>query len=286
MNEQQQVVFKPGDHVAMLESGRHVMLEAGALVVDSAAMYEEAGVVLAQVKGSIKTLEAEKEKLLSPIRALDRAVRALFDPAINGRKAIEEMLKGKQTVYLRKCEEERAATQRAAEDAARKERERLEREAAAATARANQEAEAARLRAEEAEAARQKAVADGNARGAAAAAAAKAKAEAEETQKREAGERQAAELQERAALTSAQPVHETALPTAKGSSVRRPWKTRVTDKAALIQSIAANPQAYMHLVEIDEGKLNKLAGAQQKGLEAVLKGVEVYQDITIAQKAA
>lgn len=279
------VVFDPTETRALLESGKGAMLDARTIVVDSHAMYEEAGAVCATVKGSIKLLEDEKEKLLIPVRAIDRAIRSLFDPAINARKAVETDIKNKQTAYLRVCEEQRAAAQRAADEATRKERERLERDAAAAKAKGDQEAEAARKRAEEAELARKKAEADGNGRAAAAAAAAVAKANEEARQKEEAGARQAAELHERAAMTSSQSVAE-ALPTAKGGSQRRPWKAKVVDKAALIRSIAANPEAYMHLLDIDEGKLNKMAGAQQKGLEKVLNGIEVFQDITLAQKAA
>lgn len=280
------VVFNPSDHMALIQGGGAMLEEARALVVDSTVMYEEAGAALAQVKGSIKRIETAKESLLKPVRELDRAIRSLFDPALKAREAVEIELKNKQTLYLRKVDEERAAAQRVADDNARKERERLEREATAAKAKADTEADAARKRAAEAEEAKKRAEAEGNTRAAAAAAATQAKAEEEERQKREAGERRQAELQEQASLTSAAVVNTVDIPKAAGSSVRRPWKVRVTDRNALLASIAANPAAYGHLVEIDEGKLNKMAGAQQKGLEAVLKGIEVFQDVTIAQKAA
>jgi membrane protein involved in colicin uptake len=286
VNEPKTVMFNPTDHMALLEQGRTVLTDANDLVVDSDVMYNEAGELRAQLKTSIKRIEAAKESLLKPVRELDRAIRSLFDPALKNREAADSALEAKQITYRRRKEEEAAAARRAAEEAARKERERLEREAAAARAKAEQEAAEARRKAAEAEAARQKAEAEGNRRAAAAAAAQAAKLNEQAQQKTDAGERAAAELSERAQLASVAAAPVVEAPKAKGESVRRPWKARIKNPDALLASIAKNPAAYRHLVEFNEGALNKMAGAQQKGLEAVLDGIEVYQDMVLGQKAA
>lgn len=289
MSEQQPrtVVFDPSAHAALLQNGKTVLVEASELVIDSDTMYEEGGQILAQVKGSIKRLEDAKEQLLIPLRAVDKAIRNLFDPGITERKRVEASLKAKMIAYSDKKAAEAEAARRAAEEATRKEKERLEREAAAARAKAEQEAAAARKAAEEAEAARKAAEESGNKRAAAAAAAQAAKLAEQAEQKQEAGERQAAALQEQAALTSVHtfaPV--TAAPKATGTGIRRPWKARVTNKELLLKAIAANFAAYGHLVDINDSALNKMAGAQQKGLEAVLPGLECYQDATMSSRAA
>ena len=286
MNEPKTVMFNPIDHMAVLESGKTFVAEATDIVVDSDVMYDEAGQLRAQLKTSIKRIETAKETLLKPVRELDRAIRNLFDPALKHRMAVDDALEVKQITYRRRKEAEAEAARRAAEDAARKERERLEREAAAARAKAEEEAAEARRKAAEAEAARQKAIAEGNKRAAADAAARMAKLNEQADQKEAAGERAAAELSERAQLASVAAAPAVEAPKAKGESVRRPWKARIKNADALLASIAKNPAAYRHLVEFNEGALNKMAGAQQKGLEAVLDGIEVYQDMVLGQKAA
>jgi hypothetical protein len=68
---------------------------------------------------------------------------------------------------------------------------------------------------------------------------------------------------------------ETGLASVKGSSSRKAWKARVTNKLALIQYVAANPQ-WMHLVEPNEVGLNGLAKSQQGALN--VPGVQAYTD--------
>lgn len=278
--------FDPTVHQALLSGGAGVINESTALVIDSDTMYEEGGVMVSQIKGSQKRIEEAKESLLKPVRELDRAIRAMFDPAIKAREAAEAGIKAKMIAYRQRRQDEALAAQRAAEETARKERERLEQQAVAAKAKADQEAAEATRKAAEAEAARVKAVAEGDAKAAAKAAGEAAKLTEQAAQKTEHGERQAAELSERAALTSVQVAAPAAAPKAAGTSVRMKWKARIKNKNALLASVMKNPEAFIHLVDINESKLNQMANAQGKGIEAVLDGIEAYQDMNLASKAA
>jgi predicted DNA-binding transcriptional regulator len=278
--------FNPTSYLTILQGGATALAEAEALVIDSDVMYEEAGDVLARVKGSKKQIEEAQESLLKPARAMADAIRSFFKPGIERRAVVEDTLKRKMIAYADAKAKEAERIQREAEEAVRKERDRLEREAAAAKAKADAEAEAKRREADEAERRRKEAEATGNTRAAAAAAAQAAKLKEEAEQKQAAGERKAEELQERAALTSTQvSAPAPSAPRAAGTSIKRPWKARVQDKAALIQSIAANPAAYLHLIDVNESALNKMASAQQKGLEAVLNGVECYQEAGMSSRS-
>lgn len=277
--------FNPTNYLTVLSAGMASIAEAEALVIDSDTMYEEAGELLSRVKGSKKQIEEAQESLLKPARGMVEAIRGFFKPGIERRAAIEETLKKKMIGYTDLKAKEAERIRREAEEATRKEKERLEREAAAAKAKADAEAEAKRRAAEQAEADRVKAEREGNTRAAAKAAADAARLREEADQREAAGMRKAEDLQERAALTSTQPALVAEAPKAAGTAIRRPWKARVKDKAALIACIAANPAAYQHLLDVNESALNKMAGAQQKGLEAVLLGVECYQDAQMSSRS-
>lgn len=92
----------------------------------------------------------------------------------------------------------------------------------------------------------------------------------------------AAVLAQTAAVMTA-PIATSTYVQAKGASVVRTWKARVTDKAALLKSIVENPM-FLHLIEIDDAALNKLAKAMQGQLP--IAGVETYQVETLARRAA
>lgn len=280
----QTVVFNPQDQMAVLQGASTALEEAKHIVIDSNLMYEEAGGTLASIKGSIKQIETEKEKLLVPVRAIDKAIRELFDPALNARKAAEGVIKTAMLTYTSEQERQRAEAQRRAEEMVRKEREKIEAQAAAEKAKAEAQAAEKRRQAEEAEAEQRKAESEGNAKAAAKAAAAAAKAREEAEAKDESARRAEAESLEKAALVSVQaaPVDVAKL---KGASVRKKWKAKVTDKAKLVAFIGQNPQ-FLNLIEIDESALNKMAGAMEKNLDATLPGVEAYQESQLASRSA
>lgn len=276
--------FNPQDQQAILQGASHALAEAQGIVIDSNLMYEEAAGTLATIKGSIKQIEEAKESLLKPVRAIDRAIRDLFDPALNARKEAESTIKRSMLTYTADQERQQQEDRRQAEDAARREREKLEAQAAAERAKAEAEAAEKRRQAEEAAAAHRAALAAGNAKEAAKAAAAAARAREEADAKEAAGLRQQAELNERAQLISVQ-AETVDVAKVKGASVRKKWKAKVTDKAKLIAFIGANPQ-FLNLVEIDESALNKMAGAMEKNLEATLPGVETYQESILGSRSA
>lgn len=276
--------FNPNDQQAILQSAFTAIEEAKGIVIDSNLMYEEAGGTLAVIKGSIKKIEDAKESLLKPVREVDRAIRALFDPALAVRKEAETTVKRAMLTYTAEQERQAQEARRQAEEVARRERERLEAQAAAERAKADQEAADKRRKAEEADRQQQVAITAGNAKEAARAAAAAAKAREEADAKEAAGMRQQAELSERAQLVSVQ-AETVEVAKFKGASVRKKWKAKVTDKVKLVAFIGQNPQ-FLNLLEVDESALNKMAGAMEKNLESTLPGIEVYQEAIMGSRSA
>lgn len=69
----------------------------------------------------------------------------------------------------------------------------------------------------------------------------------------------------------------------KGLSVKRTWKARVVDKAALLRAALDRPE-FLHIVEIDGAALDKLAKAMEGHVP--LAGVECYEEESIARRAA
>lgn len=85
-----------------------------------------------------------------------------------------------------------------------------------------------------------------------------------------------------AAVTTA-PVATSTYVAPKGLSVKKTWKARVVDKAALLRSVLDNP-SFIHLVEIDAGALDKLAKAMEGHVP--LAGVECFEEESLARRAA
>lgn len=69
----------------------------------------------------------------------------------------------------------------------------------------------------------------------------------------------------------------------KGLSTRKVWKGRVSNKEQLIADILANP-SFLNLIEIPEAGLNRLAAATEGNIP--LRGIETYQEETLAKRAA
>lgn len=84
-----------------------------------------------------------------------------------------------------------------------------------------------------------------------------------------------------AAVTTA-PIATSTYVAPKGLSVKKTWKARVVDKAALLRSVLDNP-SFMHLVEIDGGALDKLAKAMEGHVP--LAGVECFEEESLARRA-
>lgn len=295
----------------VLVAGAQSQLElVQSLVITDDGTYQMAGTELAAIKGKRNRLEEQRKGLTKPLDELKSKIMDLFRQPIALLDQAEAALKGAMLTYSTEQERQAAEARRQAEETARKERERLEREAREAREKA--EAEARRQREEEA---RRKAEAERAQREAEEArrreeeakrrgdeeAARKARDEAahleRERREQEAaarkaaskadsatqqGEAKAEELTTQSQLVSAAPV---AIAPAKaaGTSTRKKWKARVTDKAALVKYIAAHPQ-FLHVLEVNESALNKLAGAMEENLN--IDGCQVYQEAILAAKAA
>lgn len=96
----------------------------------------------------------------------------------------------------------------------------------------------------------------------------------------------AARLREEAAAAQAAaevvtPVVVAAAPVTAGTSIRKTWKGRCTDKMKLLEFIIKNP-AFIDLVDVNQSALNKIASAQQKNMD--IGGCESYQDSSVVSR--
>jgi hypothetical protein len=244
--------------------------------------YDRASRGLVAIKTKWKELDEIRRAIVKPLDEARKNVQALFNPALQTLETAETEIKGAMTRFLEEEQRRAAEAQRAAEEAARKERARLAQEAAAAEAAAREKAAAERQAAEDARKALELAQRQGRAEDAMEMAEQAAMAEVRAEQAEQAGQAQAAELATLAGLTVAAPV--VAAPTkAKGQSVRRVWKGRITNKAAFVRACAENPQ-WLALVDVNEAALNQLAKALQENLS--IPGVEAYSDAVLAARVA
>lgn len=236
---------RPNPELLMRAAGARLAL-ARDFAVTSDASLALAGEELQAIVTAKRNLEEKRLAITRPIDAAKRAVMDLFRPAVETLEQAERLLKTSIGNY--QAEQRRIADERRriAEAAAAAERARLQAEAAA-------QAEAAR-----------KAAAAGD---------------TEAAQQRAAS---AAVIAQTATTVVAAPV---AAPTkAVGITSRQQWKARVTDKAAFVAHVAANP-ALLHLLDVSESGLNAMARAQQNLL--ALPGVEPYpENVVSARRAA
>ena len=91
----------------------------------------------------------------------------------------------------------------------------------------------------------------------------------------------AAALQEQAQTISETPVIVQTTVPKTGTSMRKTWKARVTDKSAFIRSIAEREEFHA-LVNVDDAALNGMARSLKGNLK--LAGVETYKDDTLSTR--
>ncbi len=239
-----------------------------AMKIDSPIMYEAAGDELRTIKGRIKSLDSERDGLVRPLNETVAKINALFKRPIGLLQQAELAMKGAMLTYQQEEERKAAEARRAAEEAARKERERIEAEAAAARAKADAEAAELRRKAEEA-------AAKGNVTQAAKL---ESKAESRET----AASERVAELTMQSAAVTYAPVS-TPVVRASGTSIRSTWKAECTDKAKLVAFVAANPQ-FLNLIDINQSGLSQLAKATKGAIQ--IDGARFWEDKQLAARAA
>lgn len=220
--------------------------------IDSQDTYELAAEELQAIKTKAKQLEDQRTAITGPINQALRGINALFkDPATFLEKA-EGIIKRKMLTYS--TEQERiAAAERARQEAAIKaEQDRLAREAAEREKAAAKEA-------------------------------AKLMAEGDEIAAAEVQAQAAIEAASLSATAEVMTVTTVAPPVAKvsGISTRATFKAEVTDKAALIAHIAANPQ-FANLLDVNTSALNQMAKAMRESLS--MPGVRVYEEKTLTSR--
>lgn len=224
------------------------------MVIDSQETYDLAADELKAIKFKSTNLETQRTAITGPINKALKAVNDLFRGPSQYLEQAEKIIKGKMLTYSAEQERIAAEERRKAEALVRAEQERLAREAAAKEAAAKAEADAL--------------MAAGNAEKAA------------EVQANAAIE--AASLAATAQVMTA-PVVEVSVAKVSGISQRSVWKAEVTDKAALIAFIAANPQ-FQNLLEVNTSALNQMAKAMKDTMQ--IAGVRAFEEKTLAASRA
>lgn len=272
------VTLRP-DTLALIQTGMQVQtviddiatdLEiAGTLTIDSAEMLEEATAIagrLANACADSGVIETERKALTSPFNDLNKKINEGYNAPRNYITGVLNSVKAKILAY--NAEQRRLAALKAAEDEA--ERLKTAKEAADREAKANADANALLQQAQEAQAAGSDI--------AASALMQQASVKVDEARQE--------------ATTAVMAMHTRTVysgggGTAKG--VRGKWKAEVTDKAALIKHIAAQlaqgDASLLHLLDVNESQLNKVADLQKEGLK--LPGVKpVHVESLAVRKAA
>jgi membrane protein involved in colicin uptake len=272
-----------------LARGPQAMLAmAKTFIIDSPEMAQEAASELGRIKARWNQLEEQRTSIVAPALQIQRNTNALFKEPMETLKQAETIIKQAIGRYQEAERQRIERERRAAEEAARIEREKVEAEARKRQAEAEAQARAAREAEEAAERALQAEMEAARRGDEEAAAKARAEADAAEQSRLTAvameahAQAEAQTLELTAAVTTAAAPATTATRLA-GVSSSKPWKARVTDKAALLRFIADNPE-YLDWVDVKMTGLNGLAKAQKGAMR--VPGAEAYQDIVIGSRAA
>lgn len=217
---------------------RQLVEAARSFEVVTASDFARAAETLRTIKTRSKEVDEQRKALVRPLDEARKRIQAFFAVPLGFLEEAEKTLKSKMLGYEQAEERRRLEAQRAAEAAARAERERLAREAAEAERKAREKAEAERKAAEEAAAA-------GRAEEAAKLAARAARTEAK-------GEERAAALAAQADHVVTEVVH-VERPRAAGLASVTRWTFEVIDEAAI-------PRAYL---AVDEEKLRRVVEAMK-----------------------
>jgi hypothetical protein len=221
---------------------------------------------IAFAKKRVKDLTEERKELTRPLDELKAKLMGKYEPALTTYKAGIAIIEPKILSWSR---EQQLAREREAQrlaEIARKEKARMDEEAAKVAAKAAADAEALRQQAAAA-------AAEGNA---ARAAALESRADAKE----EAGAIKAAEITTVAESLPTAPTV-AAAEKVKGLHETKRWKAEVTDKAALVAFIAANPM-YLHLVTVDTAALTALARSLKDNM--MLPGVKAVVEVGLTSR--
>lgn len=250
---------------SLMAPAQRALASARAFVIDSPALFEEAGLDLQAIERRRRDLDTLRKQLVEPFNAAVKSANALFREPIEtyeeASAALRRAMLGYQQAEQRRAEEAR----RAAEAAAAAERQRLAEEAAAAQARAD--AEAAELREKAAAAAAAGKIGQ----------AAKLESRADSREQAGASAAAAATMQAHAVIAAVAPV--AAAPKAAGIATTKRWTAEVTDKVALIRFVAQHPEFASYL-DVNETALRQFATATRGAAE--VPGVRIHQAESLA----
>lgn len=233
---------------------------ARAFAVTTAAQYTAAGEELKRIKAKAKELEAQRVGMTRPLDETKKRIMDWFRDPLQYLADAESSIKRAIGAYDAEQRRLQQEAEKAAAEAARKERERMEAEAARAEQAAREKREREEAKARELEA-----------KGRAAEAEAKRKAaeEAEAARLREAEAKRAA-----AASMPTAPVVHFEQPKVAGVSSRQVWKFEIADAAQL-------PREYLIPDEKAIGAVVRALGER-----ASIPGVRVYADTIISSRSA
>lgn len=266
--EQRAPVITHGIDVQRAIDGVAADLElAVELTIDSPEMLDEAQAIagrLAAVCADSGVIESERKALTKPLNDIVKWLNAGYNAPKEHISSVLGGLREKILAYDR--EQKRQAAERA--EAERRERERQAAEAAERERAAKAEAEKLAREAQQAQ--------ESGDAGAAAELAAKA-AETIDTAR--------VQATQAAAVLNAPVI---ATPTTRAKGVRGTWKANVTDKAKLIQHVAARiaegDLSLVNLLDVNTSAANALAKAQQANLQ--VPGLAPYEEQSLAVRRA
>ena len=251
---------------ALMAPAQRALASAKLFVIDSPALYEEAGHDLRAIRKRIDDLDGLRKSLVKPFQDAVANANAVFKGPIDVLKEAGSVLGDTMLTYQREQERKAEEERQAAAAAAQRERERLQAEAAAAQAKADAEAAELRRQAEAAAAAGKVAQA--------------ARLESRADSREQAGTvaAAAATMQAQAVVAAAVPMS-APVPSARGISTTKRWTATVTDKLALIRYIAEHPE-YQHWLEPVGEALRQFATATRGA--AKFPGVVIQQTESLA----
>ena len=225
---------------------------AKTMVINSPSMYSLAAEELATIKGNIAALTERRMGITRKFDDLKKDIMDLFRPALDRLEEAKTYHQNGMITYNAEVEHIRKAEQDRLEAIVKAEKDQLKAEARAV------------------EAAAAKAISEAKGK----AAKEQARIAAENAQEEADAIRMTAQVVVAAPAT-------TVAPSAAGTSVRKVWKGKCTDKLALVKYIAEHPE-YIELVGVDPMMLNSIARAQKENMK--LPGCEAYQEAGITSR--
>jgi hypothetical protein len=224
--------------------------------IDSAMLYELAGVELVELQATYKRIEDQRFAITRPMDAAKKLIMDLFKSPLDRLDGRIKLLKGSMLTYDQEQKRKAAAQQAILDRIAADQRVQL----AAEAQRQSDLAAAEHARAKELMQA-------GNTEGV-----------ADALNRAEEAHNTSLALQQTTGIVTAATAA-TNVPTVDGITTADVWKARVTDTAALLRFIADNPQ-YHDWIEFKMAGLNELAKAQRTELR--IPGVEPFEESRIA----